>query len=160
MKFDNLNPYVTGGLLGLLIIVAVSLLSSPGWAPQMIRVAVVNWEQVVANYEQFQQEISELESQRERLLEMIEGSGDDPGDMPAADGETSGADRQVYVEALAQIDSRRENLIRSAHDRIYSVIEDVAITNGYSLVLSENEVLYASEVYTDLTVSVIEQLNR
>lgn|GEM_PF-4516429 len=153
MQTNNLNPYLAGGIMGLLLMVGVALLSSPGWAPQMIRVGVVNWEQVVANYEEFQQDITELESQRQRLLEMIESAGEDPA-------EADDADRQVYVEALAQLDSRRENLIRSAHNRIYSVIEDVAITNGYSLVLSENEVLYASEVYTDLTTSVVEQLNQ
>ncbi len=148
MKNIRLNPLLVGTLLGFGLLLLLVLVPGRGWAPQMIRVGVVNWSRVVTSYESFQSEISELEEQRSNWLVILE--------EPRADEDDAG---EMYREALEQIESRRDRVIRDAHREIYEAIEEVAITNGYSLVLSENEVLYASEAYTDLTNQVVQRLN-
>ncbi len=150
MKKNRLNLVVMFCLAGLLILGLLTLGPNQSWAPQMIKVGVVNWERTVSNYQQFQEEISELQTQRERWRAAVEQIDSDRNDEDQD---------EIYQEALEQINSQLNRVIREAHRHIYEVIEEVAITNGYSLVLSENEVLYASEAYTDLTEPVLRRLN-
>lgn len=147
----DINPYFVGCLAGLVLFVAGLVIPGSSGAPPMIKVGVVSWEQVVANYEEFQTDIEELEDRQNRLRKLVE---------EGQDGTTEAERRQVYDEALQQVQSRREKLVREAHENIYEAIEEVAIANGFSLVLSESEVLYASEAYTDLTRPVVKQLNQ
>lgn len=148
-----------GGIFALLIVVS----SGPGWAPPLIKMGVVNWEQVVMKYKGFQSEMKELQRRRVQILEYIQK---ETGNRPDTSGSVSSGKRGdpemqgIYQDTLKQIEKRRRSLRQEYHQNIYQAIRGEAIERGFSLVLSENEVLYASEEYTDLTNGVIERLNQ
>ncbi len=151
------SALLAGVLLGILIVGLLVLKPGVTWAPPLIRMGVVNWEQTVMNYEEFQRDLAELEQRRDRLREYIETQYGALGDEELED-----MDREVeeiYGEAIKQLDESRRRKISEYHQNIYEAIEAEAIASGYSLILSENEVLYASEEYTDLTSDVISRLN-
>ncbi len=157
MKKNKRSGVFLGTIAGLIIVVMILLTPQITWAPPLIRMGVVNWEQTVMNYEEFQRDLAELEQRRERLREYIEAQYGALGDEDLED-----LDREVeeiYGEAIKQLDESRRRKISEYHQKIYEAIEYEAIAGGYSLILSENEVLYASEEYTDLTSDVISRLN-
>jgi len=151
---------VSMGLVALLLI-----LTGPGtsWAPPLIRIGVVNWEETVMRYRDFQSDLEELERRRTRILRFIE---EEYGELqrekierkdgaPPRDPEL----KKLYEDAFAQVRNQRQNAIKRHHQRILRAIRREAVEQGYSLILSENEVLYAAESYTDLTGDVIARLN-
>lgn len=148
---------VVGGLLSLLTVALPEVRGEP-----LIRMGVVNWEQVVMNYQGYQSELQELQRRRMRVLEYIRGQDQDVDEEALQEGDEqqlSGEMQQIYEDTLKQIDDRRSNVQRKYQRRIYDAIKNEAIEQGYSLVLSENEVLYASQEYTDLTHDVLDRLN-
>lgn len=147
------------GLLLSLFTVALPRVQSE----QLIRMGVVNWEQVVAQYDEYQSEIKELQRRRMRVLEYIKGENKNVDQEALQKGQKQELDpemRKIYEDTLKQIDDRREQLQKKYQQRIYDAIRNEAIEQGYSLILSENEVLYASQEYTDLTNDVLERLNK
>lgn len=160
MKPSQFFSYLSAGLLiGLVVLGGMSLMPRAGWAPELIRIGVVNWEQTIAQYKEYQNELSELQSKRKRILNLIENEyGDVQQDQlkQSSDGEM----QQLYENTLQQHKQRRKRVIEEFHNKIMSAIREEAIEQGYSLILSENEVLYAAEGYTDLTNGVIERLNK
>ena len=164
MNLERGLPYVsTGILIGLTVLVGMISLPRPGWSPELIRIGVVNWEQVILQYEGYQNELEELQSKRTKILRMIEEQyGNVDRNKLEKSGSVSG-DRemqQLYQETLKQHEQRRQKAIEEYHRKIKAAIREEAIEQGYSLILSENEVLYAAEGYTDLTNGVIERLNK
>jgi len=152
------------GLVAGIVLFALFLtIPGPGWAPPLIKVGVVNWEQVVMEFDQFQTELKELQRRRMRILEYIQQESE--GEVPAPEDIESGENldpemQQIYQDTLTQIQDRRRSLQEEFHQKIQAAIREEAISRGFSLVLSENEVLYASEEYTDLTNGVIERLDK
>lgn len=164
MKNERRWPYVsTGILLGMAVLVGMFFLPRPGWSPELIRIGVVNWEQVILQYEGYQNELEDLQSKRTKILRMIE---EQYGNVDRKALEKSGSlssnqeMKQLYQETLKQHEQRRQKAIEEFHRKIKTAIREEAIEQGYSLILSENEVLYAAEGYTDLTNGVIERLNQ
>lgn len=143
-----------GLLIGVLLSVSLLLFPRLGWAPPLIKMGVVNWEQVVMQYSAYQAELKELEQRRKRVLNFI-----DQESKKINGGQKDQELESIYRDTLKQIRERREQTIKQYHQNIYDSIEAEAIEQGYSLILSENEVLYASEEYADLTHDVIERLN-
>lgn len=157
-------PYLSAGIfLGLTVLAGMFFLPRPGWSPELIRIGVVNWEQVILQYEGYQDELEGLQSKRTKILRMIEEQyGDvDRQKLEQSSGSVSGDEemQQLYEETLKQHEQRRQKAIEEYHRKIKAAIREEAIEQGYSLILSENEVLYAAEGYTDLTNGVIERLN-
>lgn len=155
MELKSLSPVLVGITAGLLLVCSLLLVPHASWAPPLIKIGVVNWEQVVSRYDKFQKKISSIQSRRQRLLRFIEKKNEG-STVPE---NQAGQQEQVYEEALEQVSTQKERFIRDAHKEIREVIKQVAIKRGYSLILSESEVLYASEVYVDLTDPVIQKLN-
>jgi Skp family chaperone for outer membrane proteins len=149
---------LVGGLLSLFTVALPQ-----GRSAQLIRMGVVNWEQVVMEYENYQSELKELQRRRMRVLEYIKGQGEDVDEEALREGNEAQLNEEmqkIYQDTLKQIDQRRTKIQKQYQQRIYSAIRQEAIEQGYSLVLSENEVLYASQEYTDLTHDVLERLNQ
>ncbi|MGM0380463.1 MAG: OmpH family outer membrane protein [bacterium] len=157
MNNNKYTAVITGILIGALCIGALMFNPGVSWAPPLIRVGVVNWEQVVMNFENFQRDLSELEQRRDRLRQYIEEQYGELGDEELEDVDKEV--EEIYGEAIKQLNENRRRKISEYHQKIYSSIESEAVAGGYSLILSENEVLYASEEYTDLTQDVINRLN-
>jgi len=157
MNNEKSTAVIAGGLIGIIFIGI--LIFNPGvtWAPPLIRMGVVNWGQVVMNFDNFQRGLAELEQRRDRLRDYIEQQYGALGvdELEDIDKEVE----EIYGEALKQLNESRRRKINEYHQQIYSAIEAEAIAGGYSLILSENEVLYASAEYTDLTSDVINRLN-
>jgi len=130
-----------------------------GWAPELIRIGVVNWEQTIVQYEEYQNELNELQSKRKRILNLIEKEYGDANKGEHKKSSGGGEIQQLYENTLQQHKQRRQRVIEEYQDKIMAAIREEAIEQGYSLILSENEVLYAAEGYTDLTNGVIERLN-
>lgn len=163
MSLDNarLRSIIIGVVVGgMLSLISVALPRVQG--EQLIRMGVVNWEQVVTNYSEYQSEIEELQQRRMRVLEYIKGQGKDVDEQALKQGneeELNAEMRKIYQDTLKQINQRRSKLQKEYQQKIYEAIRNEAIKQGYSLVLSENEVLYASQEYTDLTHDVLTRLN-
>ncbi|MFP4687023.1 MAG: hypothetical protein ACLFN5_02820 [bacterium] len=155
MKKNQLMSMISGLAVGLFFAVGVLLMPGVSWAPPLIKMGVVNWERVVGNYEDFQRNIAEAEHRRETMIQFIEEQYGELGDAEELDEEMD----EMYRETLLEIEERRERIVREAHREIFNVIEEEAINQGFSLILSENEVLYASEDYTDITRDVLRRLN-
>ncbi len=160
MKLSQFVSYLSAGLLiGIVVLMGLSLVPRAGWAPELIRIGVVNWEQTIAQYDEYQNELNELQSKRKRILNLLEkeygGVRKDRLKRSSDDQEM----QKLYENTLQQHKQRRQKVIEEYHDKIMAAIREEAIEQGYSLILSENEVLYAAEGYTDLTNGVIERLN-
>ncbi len=159
MRESDLQSILAGLLVGFLITGGLMLSPRLGWAPPLIKMGVVNWEQVVMQYNRYQQALAELQQRRKRVLNFID---EEYREIPRSQRNPDTRNQELesmYEDTLKQIKERRERTIKEFHRNIYRAIEEEAIEQGYSLILSENEVLYASEEYTDLTHSVIERLN-
>ncbi len=156
MEMSKLKPVFAGIMAGVIILLSIALFPELSWAPPLIKIGVVNWEQVVSRYKVFQEKIAEIQHRRERLLKFIEHENKS---LSSGSGRKNSQDGEIYKEALNQIQSQKEQLIQKSHQKIYRIIKQVAVKRGYSLILSENQVLYASEVYADLTSPVIKKLN-
>lgn len=159
MRGSDLKSVLTGFLVGLMLTGGLLLAPRLGWAPPLIKMGVVNWEQVVMEYGRYQQAISDLQKRRKRVLKFIDQEYQEIRRGQPDTGGQDGELESMYQDTLKQIKERRERTIKKFHRNIYRAIEQEAVEQGYSLILSENEVLYASEEYTDLTHSVIERLN-
>lgn len=164
MSKDELWRYVcVGVLLGMLVVVGTATLPQTGWAPPLIKIGVVNWEQVILQYEGYQQELKALQDKRQRILQFIEqeyGNIDEDSIKKKSESKsTNGELESLYQDTLKQHEERRQQTIDEYHQKIMSAIREEAIEQGFSLILSENEVLYAAEGYTDLTNGVINRLN-
>ncbi len=163
MRRSTLRAAGLGVTLGLLVLVMFLLAPRPTWAPPLIKIGVVNWEKTVSSYRAFQTELEELEQRRERILDFIE---EEYGELQREKIERteSGAPRdpelkELYNDAFRQVQSQRKSTIKRYHRRVREAIRKEAVEQGYSLILSENEVLYAAQSYTDLTPAVINRLN-
>lgn len=163
MHRSTLRAALLGVTLGLLVLVTSLLAPRPTWAPPLIKIGVVNWEETVSRYRALQTELEELKHRRERILEFIEKEygelqrekierkeGEPPRDPEL---------KELYDDAFQQVRTQRENTIKRYHRNVLEAIRQEAIEQGFSLILSENEVLYAAESYTDLTNDVIDRLN-
>lgn len=159
MRESDLKSILTGLVVGILLTGGLLLGPRIGWAPPLIKMGVVNWEQVVMQYGRYQQALTELQQRRKRVLEFIDREYREIGRIQDRADTRNQELESMYEDTLKQIKERRERTIKKFHRNIYRAIEQEAIEQGYSLILSENEVLYASEEYTDLTHSVIERLN-
>ncbi len=164
MSATNRFTYVgLGVVLGLGFLAGAFLTPRISWAPPLIRIGVVNWQQVILQYEDYQKELKSLESKRKEILRYIEkehgklNRNKTPGRSrkSTSDSEVGG----LYQDALKQYKQRRQRTIKEYRQNVTRAIREEAIEQGYSLILSENEVLYAAEGYTDLTSSVIKRLN-
>jgi Skp family chaperone for outer membrane proteins len=153
-----------GAILGLCFLAGTFVAPRVGWAPPLIRIGVVNWEQVILQYDDYQQELENLQSKRKKILRFIEQEYGQitKNQMPGgSEGGSSESElEKLYQDALKQHEQRRQQSIEKYHQMIMEAIRQEAIEQGYSLILSENEVLYAAEGYTDLTNGVIERLNQ
>lgn len=165
MTIKSLSKWMSGGfLLGLLMILAITSVPRVGWAPPLIKMGVVNWEQTIMEYRSFQDELKELQGRREKILKFIQ---DEYGDLNKRKGQSSDNKKNldnemqsVYEDYLKQHEESRRETIEKHHKKIMNAIRQEAIEQGFSLVLSENEILYAANQYTDLTNDVIERLNQ
>ena len=159
----NIISGLSGVLAGLLFLVGVLLVPTVSWAPPLIKIGVVNWEQIILQYENYQQELKDLQQKRKRILQFIEEEYGDV-DREKLEGQSSPSSmnnelQSLYQDTLKQHKQRRRRAIENYHQRIKDAIRQEAVEQGYSLILSENEVLYAAEGYTDLTNGVINRLN-
>lgn len=151
--------------MGLMLLAGGLTIPRVSWAPPLIKIGVVNWSQIVTQYEAYQSKLKSLEKKRERLLRYIE---EEYGALKKRKlrrqlKKGSSMEKEVkklYEKTLKQYKNRRQKTIESYHRKIKEAIRKEAIEQGYSLILSENEVLYAAEGYTDLTHDVIERLNQ
>ena len=160
---SRIRSSLYGLVVGTVLFTLLLTIAGPGWAPPLIKMGVVNWEQVVMQFDQFQKEQKELQRRRMKILQYIqeESKGKVPNPEDIESGENLDPEMQkIYQDTLKQIEDRRRSLQEEFHQKINAAIRDEAIARGFSLVLSENEVLYASEEYTDLTNGVIERLNK
>lgn len=155
MSKNESGPLFFGLIAGFLLAGGVLFFPAVSWAPPMIKMGVVNWERVVAEYEEFQRNIAEVEQRRETMIQFIEEQYGELEESKQLDAEID----EMYRETLLEIKKRREKVVQKAHRDIFAAIEEEAISRGYSLILSENEVLYASEDYTDMTGYVLKRLN-
>ncbi|MFB6226727.1 MAG: OmpH family outer membrane protein [bacterium] len=162
------NKRILSSLLGLsagiIFLIGVLLVPTTSWAPPLIKIGVVNWEQVVLQYDEYQNELKELQKKRKRILQFIEKEyGDVQKDKLKGKSKPSSMDQELqslYEDTLQQHKKRRQRTIENFHQKIKGAIREEAVEQGYSLILSENEVLYAAEGYTDLTSDVIQRLNK
>lgn len=154
----------SGVLAGLLFLGGMLLAPTISWAPPLIKIGVVNWEQVILQYEAYQKELKELQEKRKRILQFIEKEyGKANKDKLKRQGQPSSMNKELqslYQDTLKQHKQRRRQTIENYHQKIKQAIRQEAVEQGYSLILSENEVLYAAEGYTDLTNGVIKRLNK
>lgn len=160
---EKLPHLVTGISLAGAVIVTFLLTPAVTWAPPLIKIGVVNWEQVILQYEDFQNKLNNLQSKRKRILRFIEKEyGEIKGESVKKGQKPASMDQELqklYEDTLEQHKQRRKQTVEKYHRRIREAIREEAIEQGYSLILSENEVLYAAEGYTDLTNGVINRLN-
>ncbi|MFB6355088.1 MAG: OmpH family outer membrane protein [bacterium] len=162
VRMTKLQSIATGIVLGLFILIGVLAIPRAGWAPPLIKMGVVNWEEIILQYEDYQQELKKLQQRRVKMMEFLRGQYDNvkgkklKGKNPK---NMSNEMRQIYRDTLKQIDDRQRKTREKYNRKIRRAIRQEAIKQGYSLILSENSVLYASEQYTDLTHSVIKRLN-
>lgn len=163
MNSENLMSGLSGILAGLLFLGGMLLVPVVSWAPPLIKIGVVNWEQVILQYDEFQSELEELQKKRKRILRFIEKEyGKVNKDKLQNQSNPSSMNQEMqslYKDTLKQHKQRRRRTIENYHQRITEAIRQEAVEQGYSLILSENEVLYAAEGYTDLTNGVIKRLN-
>lgn len=148
---------------------------TPAWGEALIRIAVVNFEEVSMSYETFQSKLKKNDEEKDRVVENVTKANEEIRRMEK---ELSGehdpmrvqrlqaivAQQKVelqtsYYQSMNVLDKERENLISEARRAIYNAIRDIAIQKGFSLVFSENEILYASEDYVDMTDAVVQKLN-
>lgn len=141
----------------------------------LIRIAVVNFEEVSMSYDPFQVRLKENDDKKDRVVESVTKANEEIRKMEkelAAENDSVRiqrlqaivAQRKVelqtsYYQSMSVLDRERESLISEARKAIYNAIRDIAIQKGFSLVFSENEILYASEDYVDMTSAVIQKLN-
>lgn len=159
---SSTRAVLVGVAIGLTVLFGSLMVPRATWAPPLIKIGVVNWEQTVMRYEALQSELEELQRRRERILtfieeeygklkrRQIEGQEGRPRDPEL---------KKLYEDAFQQVQKQRQDTIKKYQRRIREAIRQEAIEQGYSLILSENEVLYAADSYTDLTRAVIERLN-
>lgn len=163
MDKTKLLSSFSGVLAGLLFLAGMIIVPTTSWAPPLIKIGVVNWEQVILQYDQYQNELKELQDKRKRILQFIENEyGDVDRDKLKGGSRPSSMDQDLqslYEDTLKQHKENRRRTIENYHQRIKDAIRQEAVEQGYSLILSENEVLYAAEGYTDLTNGVINRLN-
>lgn len=149
---------------------------SPAWGEALIRIAVVNFEEVSMSYEAFQTRLKDNDARKDRVVESVTKANEEIRRMEKElSAEVDGvriqrlqsiiAQRKVelqtsYYQSMNVLDKEREQLISEARKSIYNAIRDIAIQKGFSLVFSENEILYASEDYVDMTDAVIQRLNQ
>jgi Skp family chaperone for outer membrane proteins len=163
MKTNPLVSSLYGLVAGLLILGGILAIPSASWAPTLIKIGVVNWEQVILRYDSYQEDLKELQGKRKRILQFIEKEyGEVNKDKLRRKSRPSSMNRELqslYEDTLKQHKQRRQRTIENYHQKIREAIRQEAVEQGYSLILSENEVLYAAEGYTDLTNGVIKRLN-
>ncbi len=158
MTSDLWRGIALGMMATLVVMLGVVWMPSGGWAPQpLIRMGIVDWEQVLLEYEEFQQDMEELEQREQNLGRQME---DRVGENGSTGGEDTDDLGDLREDLRQQLVDRRREIVQSRHREVLEAIEEEAIQRGYSLVLSENDVLYASEDYTDLTRDVINRLNQ
>ena len=145
-------------------------------AADLIRIAVVNFEEVSMSYDAFQTKLKENEEKKDRVVESVTKANEDIRKMEKelqAENDSVRiqrmqaivAQRKVelqtsYYQSMSVLDREKESLISEGRKAIYNAIRDIAIQKGFSLVFSENEILYASEDYVDMTDAVIQKLNQ
>ena len=148
----------------------------PGWAEPLIRIAVVNFEEVSMSFTGFQTRLKENDDKKDRVVESVTRANEEIRRMEKEMATENDplriqrlqaiiAQRKVelqtsYYQSMNVLDRDRENLIADSRKSIYGAIRDIAIQRGFSLVFSENEILYASEDYVDMTDAVIQKLNQ
>ena len=128
------------------------------------------------SYEPFQARLKDNDDRKDRVVESVTKANEDIRRMEkelqsendpvrAQRLQAIVAQRKVelqtsYYQSMNVLDKEREALITEARRAIYNAIRDIAIQKGFSLVFSENEILYASEDYVDMTAAVIQKLNQ
>lgn len=149
---------------------ALVALAGSAAADPLIRIAVVNFEEVSMSYTAFQRNLQENDTKRDRILNSVATENEEIRKMEAGDAARQStqqaliAQRRVelqtfYYQSMNILEKEREELIANARKTIYNAIKQIAIQDGFSLVFSENEILYAAEDYVDMTDSVIRRLN-
>ncbi len=173
----NQHPWRLQRLLCLFLLNGVvCLLPAAACAEVLIRIAVVNFEEVSMSYQAFQQKLKENDDKKDRVVESVTKANEDIRRMEKEQSSENDpvrvqrlqaiiAQRKVelqtsYYQSMTVLEKERENLISEARKAIYSAIREIAIQKGFSLVFSENEILYASEDYVDMTDAVIQKLNQ
>ncbi|OGH59571.1 MAG: hypothetical protein A3G34_04035 [Candidatus Lindowbacteria bacterium RIFCSPLOWO2_12_FULL_62_27] len=145
-------------------------------AEALIRIAVVNFEEVSMSYDAFQEKLKKNDAEKDRVVQNVTKANEDIRRMEkelASENDPVRVQRMQailaqqkvelqtsYYQSMNVLDKERETLISDARKSIYNAIRDIAIQKGFSLVFSENEILYASEDYVDMTSAVIEKLNK
>lgn len=147
----------------------------PAAADPLIRIAVVNFEEVSMAYLAFQKNLQDNDAKRDRILNSVAAENEEIRKMEESlklqrdpvrlsTQQALIAQRRVelqtfYYQSMNILEKEREELIANARKTIYNAIKQIAIQDGFSLVFSENEILYAAEDYVDMTESVIRKLN-
>lgn len=166
--------------MSFLLAVACCLLlvaSQPqAWGEALIRIAVVNFEEVSMSYESFQEMLKKNDEEKDHVMVNVAKANEEIKRMErdlsnehdpvrvqriqAIVAQQKVELQTSYYQSMKVLDSARENLISEARKAIYNAIREIATQKGFSLVFSENEILYASEEYVDMTDAVIQKLNR
>ncbi|MBI4178056.1 OmpH family outer membrane protein [bacterium] len=160
----------------ILICFLTGLYSTPAFAEALIRIAVVNFEEVSMSYQTFQTRLKDNDTKKDRVVESVTKENEEirrmEKDLSSEHDsvrvqrlQSIIAQRKVelqtfYYQSMNVLDKERETLISEARKSIYNAIRDIAIQKGFSLVFSENEILYASEDYVDMTADVVQKLNQ
>lgn len=163
-------------LLAVSCCLLLAAFQSRSWGEALIRIAVVNFEEVSMSYESFQARLKDNDDRKDRVVESVTKANEEIRRMEKELSSENDpvriqrlqaiiAQRKVelqtsYYQSMNVLDKERENLITEARRAIYNTIRDIAIQKGFSLVFSENEILYASEDYVDMTAAVIQKLNQ
>ncbi len=145
-------------------------------AENLIRIAVVNFEEVSMSFDAFQSKLKDNDQKKDRVVESVTKANEEIRRMEkelSAEADPVRvqrlqaviAQRKVelqtsYYQSMNVLDKERETIISESRKAIYDAIRDMAIQKGFSLVFSENEILYASENYVDLTDAVVQRLNQ
>ncbi len=163
-------------LLCVLPVILQVFFLTPVFGEALIRIAVVNFEEVSMSYQSFQDMLKKNDQEKDHVMVQVAKANEEIKRMErdlAAEHDpvrvqriqamvaTQKVELQTsYYQSMKVLDNQRENVISEARKAIYNAIREIATQKGFSLVFSENEILYASEEYVDMTDAVVQKLNR
>ncbi len=144
--------------------------------PSMVRIAVVDWTEITANYNWFQEQFNKLADKRKTIMDMVEKENKEVSVIEEEIGKTVLSEdvktkqnditkrknelESFYKEANELLVKKEEQLFMESKRRIMEAVKEIAVRDGIGIVFSKEQVLYAAEsYYANMTERVLRKLN-
>ncbi|HPG32143.1 MAG TPA: OmpH family outer membrane protein [bacterium] len=138
--------------------------------------AVVDWTEISANYNWFQEQFNRLAEKRKTIMDMVEKENKEIAVMEEEarklilTDDTNSKQNEInkrkteaegfYKEANDLLVKKEEQLIMESKRRIMEAVKDIAVRDGIGVVFTKEQVLYAAEsYYANMTERVLRKLN-